>query len=374
MQPYYTLSKILPFKDDDHKAWWDKAAPMLLKAMQHAGYDTDSQYHQLGMLQKYILPHAGIYPSPENEQKRWKSFLCPYGVPYEPSLNISQGMVRYAIEPVGPQAGTAEDPQNTNILWEFLDGIRQCDNRIDTTWYHQFQSRLMLTKEESERHAAGKKYTFSPGQGSYGFAFDLKGTRPMVKGYFWVVLKSMMSGIPTGKLMFDAVQDVDTDGTVAAPLAMLEEYAAENTNLHLGFMSFDMVEPKDSRIKIYGLDQDVSFEHIESLWTMGGRIKSESSQEGLKMLKELWDLLQIPPGVRSADVEHLRLGEPPKYKLPTMVNWTLLPGHPEPLPQIYLVPFGMQDTHISDALSKFFERVGYTDLSVNYKSNMASYL
>lgn len=374
MQPYHTLSQIITFNNDDEKAWWDKAAPMLLKSMQNAGYDVDAQYHQLGLLYKCTIPYLGMFPTVENDHKRWKSFLCPYGIPFEPSLNLSQGTVRFAFEPVGRDAGTEKDPQNMNSLWECLEGLTQYSGQIDTTWYHRFASRLLLNEEESQRLADTKKYTFTPGHGVYGFAIDLKGAQPMVKGYFWVTLKSRMSGLSTGQLMFDAVRDVDTEGTVAEPLAMLEKYSHENKKLQLGFISFDMIQPQDARIKVYGLDQEVSFEHVQSLWTMGGRIQSESSQEGLKLLQKLWDLMQIPPGVRTGDVEHLALGELPKYKLPTMVNWTLLPGHSDPLPQVYLVPFGMQDLHIADALTAFFEYLGWTDLARDYKKQLTSYL
>lgn len=376
MQAYDTLSRILPFPDANQKAWWDKLAPMLLKAMQHYGYDNDAQYNQLGMVYKCILPYLGEFPTLENDGKRWKSFLCPYGIAIEPSLNISQGILRYAFEPIGPDVGTEKDPLNVNVIQNCLEGLTQYDSRIDTTWHDHFASRLLLTEEESQRYVATTgKYTFEPGQGLHGFAVDLKGSRPLVKGYFCAGIKSMVTGISPGKLMLDAVRDVDTEGALTEPLNTLEDYFAHSIgNLQLCFMSVDMVDPSEARTKIYGLQQEVSREGVIDLWTMGGRLNSPSNQEGLKVLLELWDLLQIPHGPRTVEVEHCLLGQPPKYMLPTLVNWTLLPDHSEPMPQVYLVPFGLPDSQISDALVTFYERLGWTDLAKNYKSNLASYL
>ncbi|BCR91137.1 uncharacterized protein ACHE_61023A [Aspergillus chevalieri] len=374
MQPFHTLSRILPFPDATQKAWWDKLAPMLLKAMQAQGYDTEAQYAQLGMVYKCVLPYLGQYPTVENDATRWKSFLCPYGIPIEPSLNISQGILRYAFEPIGPDVGTDKDPQNMNVIQDCLKGLTDHDDRIDTTLYAQFASRLLLTEEESQRAAATGQFTFKPGQGMHGYAVDMKGSQPMVKGYFCVGIKSAVTGIPTGKLMLDAVREVDTEGRITEPLDKLEDYYGNALgNLRLCFMSVDMIDPQDARTKLYGLQQEVSFEGLEDLWTLGGRINTPTNQEGLQLLRELWDLLQIPPGVRDIDVDHCSVGQPPKYLLPSLVNWTFLPGHSDPMPQVYVVPFGLPDAHISDALVTFFERRGWTDLARNYKSNLASY-
>ena len=375
MQPYHTLSRVLPFPDANQKAWWDKLGPMLLRAMQSQGYDTEAQYAQLGMVYKCVLPYLGEFPTVENDATRWKSFLCPYGIPIEPSLNISQGILRYAFEPIGPDVGTEKDPQNMNIIQDCLKGLTQHDDRIDTTLHAEFSSRLLLTEEESRQFATTGQFNFGPGQGMHGFAVDLKGSRPMFKGYFCAGIKSAVTGIPTGKLMLNAVREVDTEGRITQPLDKLEEYSANGLgNLILCFMSVDMVNPHDARIKMYGLQQEVSREGIVDLWTLGGRINTPTNQEGLGLLLELWDLLQIPAGPRSVAIGHCSVGQPPKYMLPTLVNWTLLPGHSDPMPQVYLVPFGLPDSHISDCLTTFFERRGWTDLARDYKKNLASYL
>lgn len=374
-QPFHTLSQTLAFKNGDEKEWWHSMAGMLSRAMQSFGYDDDAQYNHLNLFHQCILPYLGVFPRPENNNTRWLSTLCPYGTPIEPSLNISQNIVRYSVEPVGPQAGTEDDPQNTNVLWECLEGIKRFDNRVDLTWFRHFASRLMLNKKEGGRFASERKSKFRPGQGQYGFAIDLKSARPMLKGYIFPGVKSKMSGIPTSQLVFNAVREIDSEGTIAESLAKVGDYINNASPLlRVAFVGCDMLEPRDSRIKIYAIDQDVSWARVQDLWTLGGCISSRSIDEGLKILRELWDLLHIPPGVRSDDVEHCEIGKQANYLFPTIINWTMLPGHADPMPQIYLVTFSMKDSHISAALSTFFGRLGWTQLAQDYSKNLASYL
>ena len=372
---FQVLGQTLTFKTDDEKEWWQSMANTLARAMQGLGYDEEALYNQLQFFYECILPYLGVFPRPENNNTRWLSTLCPHGTAIEPSLNLSQNIARYSFEPVGPRAGTDDDPQNTHVLWECLERIQRFDNRVDLTWFRHFASRLMLNKEEGDRFASMPKASLRPGQGQYGLAMDLKGPRPMMKGYIFPGLKSKMSGISPSQLVFSAIREVDTEDLIEQPLAMLEDYIVNGPpTLRVIFMGFDMLEPRDSRIKIYTVDQDVSWDRVQDLWTMGGRLKSQSIQEGLKVLRELWDLLQIPTGIRTNEIEHCPLGKRVNYLFPTIMNWTMLPGHEDPMPQIYLVTFGMEDSHISAALATFFERLGWTQLAQDYSKNLASYL
>lgn len=374
-EPFQVLSQTLTFKTDDEKEWWHSMAGTLARAMQSFGYDDEALYNQLNLFYECILPYLGVFPRHENNDTRWLSTLCPHGTAIEPSLNISQNIVRYSVEPVGPRAGTDDDPHNTNVLWECLERIQRFDNRVDLTWFRHFASRLMLNKEEGDRFASMPKAALRPGQGQYGFAMDLKGARSMFKGYIFPGVKSKMSGISPSQLVFSAIREVDPEDLIEEPLARLEDYITNAPpTLRVIFMGFDMLEPRDSRIKIYTVDQDVSWNRVQDLWTMGGRLKGQSIQEGLKVLRELWDLLQIPTGIRTNDIEHCALGKRVNYLFPTIMNWTMLPGHEDPMPQIYLVTFGMEDSHISAALATFFGHLGWTQLAQDYSKNLASYL
>ncbi|KAK4870197.1 hypothetical protein LT330_005251 [Penicillium expansum] len=113
---------------------------------------------------------------------------------------------------------------------------------------------------------------------------------------------------------------------------------------------------------------------MKDLWTLGGRRDDESTHAGWEMIQELWDLLQIPSGLRSYPEPFLPLGAVPDEILPSMANYTLHQNDPVPEPQVYFTVFGMNDMAVAQALTTFFARQGWTRMAQRYKESLcASY-
>lgn len=380
--PFRVLSQVHVFRSEDEKAWWNSTGPVLVKMMADANYDIHHQYKYLTLHQKYVVPFLGPFPR-EERKDRWMSNITPYGLPFELSLNCSHNTIRYSFEPVTARAGTSEDPFNKTAMDPCIEQLLQLDSGIDTTWFNHFRKELVVTEEQAVSLIAQGKVQEGPGKGQHHFAIDLQDGKCMFKAYFYPSMKSMATGVPVEKLLFDSIRKGDTKGALADSIATLERYLAStcrarespsSSGVNSLFVSCDMINPGNARLKYYVLDQHVSWQRVEDLWTLGGRRSSDpSNTAGLAILKELWDLLKVPEGFRDISWGHCVLGEPPKHFLPTFANYTLHHSNPNPEPQVYLVTFGMNDIHIADALTVFFQRVGWAGLAKNYKENLCSY-
>lgn len=373
-EAYGILSDVFDFRDDNQRLWWHSTAPMFAEMLQTANYDIHSQYRQLDIYKKCVIPFLGVYP--ENDRGRWLSILTRYGIPFELSLNCSDSMVRYTFEPINANTGTEIDPFNSHAIWESLQKLMEIQPAIDLEYFNHFKRDLTLdTKESAFLHQNSLVGAEIMTQNK--LALDLKGSHFVVKTYIYPTLKTIVTGKPIQELIFGSIRKIAKENTnVTLSLATLEEYVKsrgpENTACPR-LLSCDLVKPSRSRIKIYLSEQMVSFSAIQDLWTLGGRRKDLSTLTGLNMIQELWDLLRIPSGLRSYPEGFLPLGTSPNELLPCMANYTLLPNHPVPEPQVYFAVFGMNDMAVADALTTFFERRGWTDIARKYKRSLKAY-
>ncbi|KAI1658829.1 4-dimethylallyl tryptophan synthase [Daldinia decipiens] len=372
---YNVLSDVFDFPNDEQRLWWHSTAPMFSNMLQTAGYDTHLQYRHLGHFKKHIIPYLGVYP--DNENDRWLSILTRYGTPLELSLNCSDSLVRYTYEPIDEKTGTPEDPFNTHAIWNALRSLKKVQPDLDTEWFTYFKKELTLNSEESA-HLMNRGLVQGQIRTQNKLALDLKGNNSMVKTYIYPALKALATGKSIQTLIFDSVGKMaEKFPTIQPALETLESYVKSRTGpsstVTPRLFSCDLVEPGVSRIKIYLLEMMVSLESMRDLWTLGGRRNDKSTQEGWEMIEELWELLQIPPGLQKYPEPYLPLHTTPCEQLPTMANYTLHHGESMPEPQVYFTVFGMNDMAISQALTTFFERRGWSDMAQKYTDSLRSY-
>lgn len=371
---YRILSDVFDFRDDNQRLWWHSTAPMFAEMLQTANYGIHAQYRHLDIYKKCVIPFLGVYP--KNDRGRWLSILTRYGIPFELSLNCSDSMVRYTFEPIIATTGTDMDPFNSNAIWESLQKLMELQPAIDLDYFNHFKRDLTLDTEESaflhQNSLAGAEIMTQN-----KLALDLRGSQFVVKTYIYPALKTIVTGKPIQELIFGSIRKIAKENTnVTLSLTTLEEYVKSrgpNSTACPRLLSCDLVNPSRSRIKIYLSEQMVSFSAIQDLWTLGGRRKDFSTLTGLNMIQELWDLLRIPSGLRSYPEGILPLGTSPDELLPCMANYTLLPNHPVPEPQVYFAVFGMNDVAVADALTTFFERRGWADMARKYKRSLKAY-
>ncbi|OOO12727.1 Aromatic prenyltransferase, DMATS type [Aspergillus oryzae] len=373
LEPFQVLSKILDFANEDQRDWWHSTGPMYAKILKDAGYGIHAQYSYLCLHHKCVVPYLGPYPG--NGRDRWMSILSRFGLPYELSLNCSNSVVRFAFEPIGPLSGTEQDPFNAHVIWECLGKLAKLGSDFDLQWFAQFKKDLVLDAEET-KFVRDNGLDKGQVKTQNKLGVDLKGGKFEVKMYMYPYLKSVATGIPIERLMFDSIRRVDWDRKLVVPLSILEDYITSHKDKTLSarLISCDLIDPSRSRIKIYVAEQTVDWPHLEGLWTLGYRRQDPITISGLQLLRELWDLLDIPEGpCHFPDGGYLELNSKVSERLPLLANYTLHPNDPYPAPQVYLHTFGVGDAAVADAVATFCARRGWTEMAQSYKDNLFSY-
>nr|ATW01296.1 DmaW [Claviceps gigantea] len=369
---YETLSLIFDFPDHQHRLWWHSTAPMFAAVLHTAGYHVHDQYRHLGIFKKHIIPYLGAYPA-EGKQS-WASVLTRYGIPIELSLNCTESVVRYTYEPIHERTGTRDDPHNTLAILDSIQRLVQIQPGIDLAFFSYFKHELVLSASESailDQNSSVKL----PVRTQNKLALDLKGNQFALKVYFYPQVKSAATGISAHDLIFGSVANLSQKhSTIRPAFEVLCEYVASRDRradadaaLRARLLSCDLLDPAKSRVKIYLLEKTVSLSTMEDLWTLGGRRTDSSTMDGLELIRELWNLLEVPSGFFEYPKSDLRLGEVPDEQLPFMANFTLHHGNPMPEPQIYFTVFGMRDVQIANALTVFFQNHGYYEMAAKYR-------
>ncbi|KAG5924168.1 hypothetical protein E4U42_004734 [Claviceps africana] len=373
---YETLSLIFDFSNHEHRLWWHSTAPMFAALLHTAGYHVHDQYRHLGIFKKHIIPYLGPYPA--QGRQTWASVLTRYGIPFELSLNCLDSVVRYTYEPINERTGTDDDPHNAMAILESIQRLVQIQPGIDLAWFSYFKNELVLSASESasfERNGSAKL----PIRTQNKLALDLKGNQFALKVYFYPQVKAAATGVSAHDLIFGSVAKLSQKhATIQPAFEVLCEYVdSRNRSAEAGgpygalgarLLSCDLLDPAKSRVKIYLLEQTVSLSAMEDLWTLGGRRTDPSTMDGLEIVRELWDLLQIPSGFMEYPESDLRLGQVPDEQLPSMANFTLHHGNPIPEPQVYFTVFGMRDVHVTNALTVFFQKHGYHEMAAKYRA------
>ncbi|PYH49498.1 dimethylallyl tryptophan synthase [Aspergillus saccharolyticus JOP 1030-1] len=376
-KPFYVLSQALNLSNEHHAKWWYSTAPMFAAMLAGADYDVHAQYKFLCLHREVIIPALGPYPE-TGQAMHWKSHLTRYGLPFELSFNYSNSRLRFAFEPLGPLTGTPEDPFNTRAIRPVLHDLQAMVPGLDLAWFEHFTQALVVSDEDAHtllEKAHHQDHPIPVFKTQNKLAADLEPSGALVlKTYIYPRIKSLATGTPKETLMFDAITAADTEGRVSTPLAILKEFVAERAPTLLGhFLSCDLVQPADSRIKVYFMERQLSLASLEGIWTLNGRRNDPETLEGLDALRELWHLLPVTEGLCPLPDCFYEPGTSPQEQLPFIINFTLLPKSPLPEPQIYFPAFGHNDRAVAQGLATFFHRRGWGGMAQSYVSDLASY-
>ncbi|KAF9887422.1 hypothetical protein FE257_010277 [Aspergillus nanangensis] len=398
--PYKVLTQGLVFQNSNELQWWHSTAPILSKLLLSSQYDIHQQYQFLIFFREHIIPVLGPVPrraeGTDMLQHQWNGVHLT-GLNLEFSYNLTHAMVRLAVEPVGALAGTDEDPFNTAAIWDFLQRLSTAPltEKFDTRRFRQFAEALIASEEElgaamAEEAEGPQRFLerVGPRRTQTLIAMDLnKSGKILGKGYLYPQIKSLITGVPIKRLFFDAIRASDPEGVLATQLANLEEYLdtrrpdasreAEEIakgGLSLCLLGCDLVPPATSRVKLYGIDEQVDWENIEGIWTFNGRRTDPESLKGLELCRKLWDIMPLHEGFCPLGMDvFVGIGaETSAIRCPMMVHYNLAPGIEFPEPQVYLPTFGVRDVEVLDALTVFFESQGWTDMAKFYKANFVA--
>ncbi|KAF4628930.1 hypothetical protein G7Y89_g9222 [Cudoniella acicularis] len=307
-----TVSRWLPFRNEDCDFWWQKTGPQLASLLLEAEYSISQQYEALLFHFHTVVPRLGPRPillpshAAPNPPK-WKSFMTDDFGPIEYSWKWDSGAkqstqvysgpdVRYGMEPIGRYAGTTLDPLNQASAKEMLYQLNMAVPDIDLTWF-LYLARVLFDPEETLEVQGEKKTEVTAVRTSTLFAFEFLRDRLSVKCY--LIPRKPVHAKDTGSVDWNQfttsirnlsnLNDAQVKTNNWRAFDDMLSYLSTNEagqRLSIFMIGFDCVKPSKSRMKIYLRSYMTSFDSVVSIMTMGGKLTG--FEKNLSDLKELW--------------------------------------------------------------------------------------
>ncbi|KAJ5962799.1 hypothetical protein N7501_007740 [Penicillium viridicatum] len=367
--PYLSLSRSTLFQNLDQYKYWHRMAPMLSKMLADGEYSVHRQYEYMSVFAHYVIPKLGPFP---DRKDLYKCLLGGTG-----SLEFSQNFqsdgstVRLAFEPTSYLASTGGDPFNRHTVDATLAQLKALGVGLNLHLHHMLRNELTLTDSEEQLVSQEDRDKMSL-KSQILLAFDLTRTGISVKEYFYPEIKAKVTGQSIAQVIFAAIEKMDKGGRFEASCQSLRSHMQRQSMTDLYFASCDLVDPLQTRIKVYFAELDVTLAKMTEHWTLSGTVTDEETLTGLKMLRELWVDLGIVDGMRTMPTRPTEAGDSDTH-LPCLLNYEMSPGEPHPKPKLYYPLTGIPEMTIANALTAFFQRHNLTNQSAAYTSNLKSY-
>jgi DMATS type aromatic prenyltransferase len=363
--------------NNDQEQWWHDCGPLFGRFLQVAEYDLHQQYQYLLFLERHLIPALGPHP------QKWRSTITRSGLPIEYSMNFQgsrKPTLRIGFEPVSILSGSERDPYNQIAIGDLMSVVAKLNlPGFDARLYRHFINDFSLTKKEE---AVLQRLGLSVSKGiicsQAAFGFDLKGGTVTVKGYVQCGRKARAMDVPVGRLIAESVRKITVHTGCCDAFALLHDYMEQTEGYNeFTFLSWDCIDMAQSRLKFYGVHNEVTFRKVAEMWTLGGRLESPEIVQGLKLLRQLWDVLDLS---EATDCEYtggfddgITSGEK-EVSSPVIWNFELKPGDIHPQPKFYFPIHGRQnDSKVAEALAQFWASIGWMELASSYPQTL-SYL
>lgn len=357
--------------------WWESSGFTLAILLDKAGYSSDAQ-HKLLQFVWAIVPYLGLGHLP-GHQKRWKSFMTDDHNPIELSWDWRSGgaapKIRFSIEPVGVYAGTSIDPHNQYAASKLRKEIAWLIPHTNLKWLDHFQQ--YLSGDQS-------KVDLRPNEGHLStefYAFDLNGDGSvMSKAYFFPGFRARTTSRSNFEVIKDAIETApECTPEKLAALRIFHDYVENESTppLEMDMLAIDLVDPADSRFKIYFRVRDTSFASVRDAISLGGRIRTPGLDQGLNAVRRLYHALlggaatvEAPDGDVPSDDTQL-----PKKDHRTagiLYNVEFRYGSKKPKVKAYLPVrhYAQSEEAVMRALAAHFED---TQRSADWRANMTNY-
>ncbi|KAF7624431.1 putative aromatic prenyltransferase AtmD [Aspergillus flavus] len=359
--PHQALARGMGFKNHHERLWWATFGPLLEKLLALCNYPVSLQYQHLSFIYHHLLPYLGPYPTVENGFA-WKTAYSPDGTPAEVSINFDgpKKTVRMDHVPISQWSGTPKDPFCQNVALELTKSLAGTLPDFTWDWFNHFVQTMFIPEPATDVVLAREPPNFRRMAMQSVNGCDLLTTGVRVKPVFNALWKSIETGIPHDKLLFDSIRNnTELFGAYLPALQVIEDYCqsdrAKEFQTRGCFLSFDATSIKDARLKVYLHGPQTAYMKVEDAFTLGGRLSNPNIQTGVKELRKLWyAVLNLPSDFPESEdlpaTDDLYQG--------WLVNYELRPNNPVPEPKVYIpVAINNKDQDsIVQGLQEFFDR------------------
>ncbi|PSE92286.1 hypothetical protein C7G92_19135, partial [Acinetobacter baumannii] len=290
------VNKGIETDSEDRAFWWGALSEPLASLLEANHYTKEVQLHYLRWFYQWILPALG--PRPLDGKPYYGSWITHDLKPFEYSLNwkekSSKQTIRFTIEAVTKQSGTASDPINQLRAKEFLEAVSKDVPGMDLTRFNQFLEATNVGNDCVD-DAIAKHPAHFP-RSRVWIAFDLEHSgNLMAKSYFLPHWRAIQSGISANTIIGDTVKECNKadgssyDGSLNAIESYLATFTRPEEAPQMGLLSNDCVaETPGSRLKVYFRSSADTLAKAKDMYNLGGRLKGPKMDASLKGISDFW--------------------------------------------------------------------------------------
>lgn len=272
--------------------WYQNVGHVLSSFLTSAGYIQMSRINILHHFANLVTPHLGS--AFRIGLTRWKSFMTDDSTPIQLSWEFHTGAerptIRYCIEPIGLDAGTAVNPQNTRAAGEFKKSLVESFPDISMTLFDHF-------------HACFDQVWVGGGPGHHSamfWGFTLEENVIVNEAYFFPGAMARATHQPTMAVIRDAVESAPGyDKAKMYSFKLFADYVIQHPELRLEIEMFalDLVPEEKAKLKVYFRDRRTSFEAVKDMISLGTSLQGLDFEMGIQKLRRLWDALLRTHGI-----------------------------------------------------------------------------
>ena len=370
---------------EDQAFWWGALSETLASLLQANQYSNEVQLHYLRWFYKWIPSALG--PRPNNGKPFYGSWITHDLSPFEYSLNWKEKSpkqtIRFTIEAVTKQAGTATDPINQLGAKQFLDSVSKDVPGLDLTRFNQFLEATNVPNDSVD-DAIAKHPAHFP-RSRVWIAFDLEHSgKLMAKSYFLPHWRAIQSGISANTIISDAVRACNGadgssyDAPLAAIMSYLSTFSRQEDAPQIGLLSNDcLADTPGMRLKVYFRSEADTLAKAKDMYNLGGRLKGANIDASLKGISDFWYHLFGLDSSDPASNDKVCIGD---NKCIFVYEMRSTKGSEPDIDVKFHIPMweigktdtqpGKTDGQISELMASWFESHGHPDLAARYKSDL----
>lgn len=276
-EAFSILRKWLHPPGEDAKFWWLNAGSPLAILVHQAGYNSKSQYASLLFLYCCIVPFLGPRPTPRGRPAKWRSFMTDDFSPIEYSWSWdtpkASPRVRFSVEAIGEDAGTAFDPFNQKMTDELIHQVGSTVTKVDWHLFNYFRS--MFYQADTTRLTEAD--SIAPGlshNSSLFMAFEPQTADVAVKAYF-VPVKAEQTGRSRLSVLTESIQGLERPDLKLPAYDHLLDFLTRRSaacQVDIIGIAIDCIPLSQSRLKIYVRSSKTSFDSVCDFLSLGGNL------------------------------------------------------------------------------------------------------
>lgn len=369
MSAFDSVTQSLKFPNESEDAWWQKCGLMLARMIASADYSWDDQIQYLSFFAQVVVPRLGPYPP------IFQSSVTRSGLPFELSVNYQQKgkppVVRLGLEPLGELSGSDKDPFNRIPAAELVSALSGMQLQNFDTQLWDLAARYQTVNDEEQKSIKGAQFEAYV-RSQFAFGIDVKDGKVSAKGYTFPNLKCKVTGKSMATLIEESIQKMQHLIDCSQGFSMVKTYLDGPAFDERSFFAWDMVPPAQSRLKYYTATNNVTWEKLEEVWTLGGRLSGPTVSAGLEYLKRFFNLIELQEGERKLEAAHDDREDTAKAT-PMLWSYEMKDGNPNPMTKVYFPLHGENDMKVITGMAQFLRDIGLVEIGNSYVENVKSY-